>query len=100
MYHLFCRVYQLCFRLVSYVLPWRKPELLVGEHSLDRLPELIKSKGIDRVLIVTDQKGSPQNCSEPTIRTARSNLIKCLALIIRSGAGTGRAFPPRSVCSG
>ena len=55
MYHLFCRIYQLCFRLVSYVLPWRKPELLVGEHSLDRLPELIRSKGIDHVLIVTDK---------------------------------------------
>ena len=55
MYHLFCRIYQLCFRLVSYVLPWRKPELLVGENSLDRLPELIRSKGIDQVLIVTDK---------------------------------------------
>lgn len=54
MYELFCRVYQGVFRLVSYILPWRTPELLEGENVLKGLPELIKSKGIDSILIVTD----------------------------------------------
>ena len=55
MYNLYCRIYQSSFRLVSYILPWRKPELLQGENCLNRLPKLIKSKNIDSVLIVTDQ---------------------------------------------
>lgn len=55
MYNLYCRIYQSSFRLVSYILPWRKPELLEGENSLTKLPKLIKSKGLKRVLIVTDK---------------------------------------------
>ncbi|MBP1760182.1 MAG: alcohol dehydrogenase, class [Firmicutes bacterium] len=55
MYKLYCRIYQSVFKVVSYILPWRKPELLEGENSLKRLPRLIKSKGIDNVLIVTDK---------------------------------------------
>ncbi|NMA68800.1 MAG: iron-containing alcohol dehydrogenase [Desulfitobacterium sp.] len=37
------------------LLAWREPELLEGENSLERLPEFIKSKGIQRVLVVTDE---------------------------------------------
>jgi alcohol dehydrogenase class IV len=55
MYKLYCRAYQSGFRLVSRFLPWRKPELLQGENSIKRLPELIKSKGINKVLVVTDR---------------------------------------------
>lgn len=55
MYILFCRAYQGVFRLVSYLLPWRKPELLEGENVLNKLPKLIKSMGIERILIVTDR---------------------------------------------
>jgi len=55
MYNLYCRIYQGVFKLVSYILPWRKPELLQGANSLNKLPKLIKSKGIDSVLIVTDK---------------------------------------------
>lgn len=55
MYKLFCRIYQGIFKLVSYFLPWRRPQLLEGENSLNKLPSLIKSKGIDSVLVVTDK---------------------------------------------
>lgn len=55
MYKLYCRTYQGVFKLVSYFLPWRKPQLLEGENSLNKLPILIKSKGIDNVLVVTDK---------------------------------------------
>ncbi|MEG2014561.1 MAG: iron-containing alcohol dehydrogenase, partial [Clostridia bacterium] len=50
-----CRIYQGAFRLVTPLLPWREPELLQGEGSVDRLPQLIKSKGVTKVLIVTDK---------------------------------------------
>ncbi|WP_459930320.1 iron-containing alcohol dehydrogenase [Desulfosporosinus burensis] len=55
MYKLYCRIYQSVFKLVSYLLPWRKPELTQGANSLKKLPKLIKSKGINSVLIVTDK---------------------------------------------
>ena len=55
MYELYCRIYQNVFKLVSYILPWRRPELTQGESSLNKLPKLIKSKSIDSVLIVTDR---------------------------------------------
>lgn len=55
MYNLYCRIYQAVFKMISYFLPWRKPELLEGENSLSKLPKLIKSKDIDSVLIVTDE---------------------------------------------
>lgn len=55
MYKLYCRIYQSVFKLVSYFLPWRKPQLLEGENSLNKLPSLIKTKNIDNVLVVTDK---------------------------------------------
>lgn len=55
MYKMYCRIYQGIFKFVSYFLPWRQPELLEGENSLSKLPKLIKSKGIECVLVVTDK---------------------------------------------
>ncbi|WP_436245423.1 iron-containing alcohol dehydrogenase [Paenibacillus sp. LjRoot56] len=55
MYKLYYRMHQGVIRVVSHFLPWRKPELFEGENSLSKLPEIIKSKDIDRVLIVTDK---------------------------------------------
>lgn len=34
---------------------WRKPELLQGENSLDRLPELVKSLDLNMLLVITDE---------------------------------------------
>ncbi|MFE8696179.1 iron-containing alcohol dehydrogenase [Cytobacillus sp. FJAT-53684] len=55
MFKLYCRLYQGTYRIASNFLPWRKPELIEGENSLSQLPKLIKTAGIHRVLIVTDQ---------------------------------------------
>lgn len=53
MYNLYCRMYQFAFRLVSYLLPWRKPILLEGSDCLLKLPGIVKQQGIKSVLIVT-----------------------------------------------
>ena len=53
MYILYCRVYQNVLKLFSNLLPWRQPELLEGTNSIQRLPGLIKTKGISKVLIVS-----------------------------------------------
>lgn len=36
-------------------MPWRRPVLLEGKNSITKLPNLIKSKAIKKVLIVTDK---------------------------------------------
>jgi len=54
MFKLYCRIYQFIFKYAAYCLLWRKPELLEGEGSIDKLPDLIKQRGISNVLLVTD----------------------------------------------
>ena len=55
MFNLYCRAFQKVMKVTSVILPWREPELLVGENSLARLPLFIKNKNITSLLIVTDQ---------------------------------------------
>ena len=49
---IYCRVFQKAFRIAIPFLPYRKPEILNG---ISELPSLFKSKGIKRVLLVTDK---------------------------------------------
>ncbi len=55
LFHLYCRIYQGAFKLVSPLLPWREPELLEGPGSILELPGLIRRKGAVPLLIVTDK---------------------------------------------
>jgi len=48
------RTFQFVFNICEVFLPQRSPELLEGAGSIKKLPAFIKSKGIDKVLIVTD----------------------------------------------
>ncbi|NLT18718.1 MAG: iron-containing alcohol dehydrogenase [Clostridiales bacterium] len=41
--------------IVTPFLPWRKPELLVGENKILELPNLIKKQGLSKVLVVTSK---------------------------------------------
>ncbi|MFS0864783.1 iron-containing alcohol dehydrogenase [Fredinandcohnia sp. 179-A 10B2 NHS] len=54
MYKLYCRSYQKVFKVASNFLPWRNPELVEGEGSIQLLPGMIKKQNIESVLIVTD----------------------------------------------
>lgn len=51
---LYYRSYQFVMRSISKVLRFREPELLMGAGSLIELPAIVKSHGVDKVLIVTD----------------------------------------------
>lgn len=55
MYKLYCRSFQQVMKLSMFFLPWREPELLVGENSLSKLPNLIQREGLKSILIVTDK---------------------------------------------
>ncbi len=49
-----CRTYQGVFKILIPMLPYRKPELIEGVNSVNKLPAKIKELGYDSVLIVTD----------------------------------------------
>ncbi len=54
MYKAFCRTFQFVMKIGNYVLPYRMPEYIEGEDSVLKLPAWIKEKGLDNVLVVTD----------------------------------------------
>ena len=49
------RIYQTVFKVAMNFLDWSEPQLLEGKGSILKLPEFVKSKGIDKVLVVTDK---------------------------------------------
>lgn len=46
-----CRAFQLCFKAIIPILPYRDPEIV---NSVDDVPERLKERGMQKVLIVTD----------------------------------------------
>ena len=51
LYKLFCRGYQAVFRALIPVLPYRQPQRL---DRVEQVPEALKKRSLDRVLLVTD----------------------------------------------
>ena len=51
----FYRVYQQTFRVAMCIFDWSEPTLLEGPGAIRKLPEFIKSKGLSKVLVVTDK---------------------------------------------
>ena len=49
------RTFQFLMKYAMFIFDWSEPELLEGPGAVKRLPALIKSKGINKVLVVTDQ---------------------------------------------
>ena len=50
--------YRTCQKVLMFgmcFMDWSEPELLEGEGAVLRLPEFIKNKGLDKVLVVTDK---------------------------------------------
>lgn len=55
MYTAYCRTVQSSMRVGMKLMNWRKPELLQGENSLERLPDLVKSLNLNMLLVITDE---------------------------------------------
>lgn len=55
MYTAYCRTFQGTLRLGMKILNWRTPEILEGENSLLKLPELLQELQLTNLLIVTDE---------------------------------------------
>lgn len=55
MYTAYCRTVQSSMRVGMKLMNWRKPELLQGENSLEKLPDLVKSLELNMLLVITDE---------------------------------------------
>lgn len=51
-----CRAFQKIMWCAEWVLPWRTPEQISGEGSLQKLPAFLKEKGFKKALLVTDEQ--------------------------------------------
>ena len=51
----FFRTYQSVFKIAMFAFDWSEPETLEGPGAIRKLPEFIKSKGVNKVLVVTDK---------------------------------------------
>lgn len=49
---LYCRAFQLCFKIALPLLPYREPEIL---QDMEQVSEVLKQKAVDSVLIVSDR---------------------------------------------
>ncbi len=72
---IYCRTFQGIFKYALYLMPWRKPKLISGENSFDEMAEIIKSKGYDTVLIVTDQMIMKLKLIDPLIEKLKERQI-------------------------
>lgn len=73
---LYFRTYQRALQVASYFIPWRKPELLSGVSSLNKLPELITRENISNVMIVTDKGISAAGLLDGLIKGLDEKKIK------------------------
>ena len=49
------RIYQKVLKFAMCFMNWSEPQLLEGEGAVLKLPKLIKEKGLNRILVVTDK---------------------------------------------
>lgn len=68
------RTYQTAFKFAIPVLPYRSPELL---DSVQKLPDALRRKGVDRVLLVTDRHLHKSGMLEPLKKTLSDHDICC-----------------------
>ncbi len=51
---IYCRIFQKVMKIGSSFLDWSEPELIKGENSVLKISDVLKSKNIKNVLLVTD----------------------------------------------
>lgn len=55
LFNAYCRVFQKVVYVGSFAFDWSKPDVIQGAGAVKKLPAVIKEKGLDKVLIVTDK---------------------------------------------
>ena len=73
---IYCRVFQLCFRAVLPILPYREPKLIEG---FEGVPEVLHSHKIERILLVTDPGVYTLGLTSPLEKELKESGITCTA---------------------
>lgn len=77
LYKVYCRIYQRVFKFATNFLPWKAPELISGEDSVLKIPEVLKKKDISSVLFVTDGGLVKLGLPDALVDALRKSGIKC-----------------------
>lgn len=72
-YKMYCRAFQLCFKIALPILPYRDPKIL---NSLKEIGTTLKNNGHNNVIIVTDKTINKLGLIEPLIDDLRAKEIK------------------------
>ncbi len=70
----YCRVYQAVFKIALPFLPYREPKIL---SSIEKIPKVLKSKSIKRVLLVTDTMLRVNKVTLPLEIELKEKAIEC-----------------------
>ncbi len=69
----YCRVFQFCFKIALPILPYREPEIL---EEMEKIPDILKEKGISSVLIITDKGITAAGLANPLKESLESKGIQ------------------------
>ncbi len=64
---IWCRTYQFAMKIGMAFMPWRQPELIVGEGAFANLSSILPQKGVSHPLIVCDKSAIERHALDPLI---------------------------------
>jgi len=76
LFNVYCRVYQSVMKVAAGFLDWSEPKLLSGAGSINKLPDVLKSSGIDNVLLVTDKGLTKLHLTDGLVEELKKDNIK------------------------
>ena len=74
LHKIYCRTFQLCFRVALPFLPYREPAIL---NNFTEITSVLEKKGINKVLLVTDKGISSCGLLEGLLQELNHNQITC-----------------------
>lgn len=76
--HMYYRLYQGVFRVAVNFLDWTPPKIISGPGSVKKLPAVIKSKGLKKMMIVTDKGLMSLNLLDGLFEGLKAEGIDCV----------------------
>ena len=73
---IYYRLYQKVLKLALCFMNWKEPQLLEGEGAVLKLPKLIKDKGLNKILVVTDKGLMGLHLLEPMFEELKAQGIE------------------------
>lgn len=72
---IYCRSYQKVFKLVSPILPWHEPELIIGNNVYDKLLTKLKENNIKKPIIISGKNTHKLGLIDPLFDTFKNNKL-------------------------